>query len=69
MDAKLMCYKHKLQNVVWSQGGGLEGELQSGSDVDFYIDGEMIHVADTKVARRFGEFFIRQIAKLEEVGA
>lgn len=27
----------------------------------------MIHIADTKVARRYGDFFIRQIHKLEEV--
>ena len=31
---------------------GLEGEFQSGSEVDFYIDKNMIHIADTKVARR-----------------
>lgn len=28
----------------------------------------MIHIADTKVARRYGDFFIRQIHKFEEVG-
>lgn len=27
----------------------------------------MIHVADTKVARRYGEYFIRHIQKLMEV--
>lgn len=27
----------------------------------------MIHIADTKVARRYGDFFIRQIHKFEEV--
>ena len=27
----------------------------------------MIHIADTKVAQRYGDFFIRQIHKLEEV--
>ena len=64
----------------------LSGELQSSSDLDFYVDGvstgerkrfaklllsdfcqDMIHIADTKVARRYGDFFIRQINKLEEV--
>ena len=28
----------------------------------------MIHIADTKVERRYGDFFIRQIHKFEEVG-
>ena len=27
-----------------------------------------MHIADTKVARRYGDFFIRQIHKFEEVG-
>lgn len=27
----------------------------------------MIHIADTKVERRYGEFFIRQIHKCEDV--
>ena len=27
----------------------------------------MLHIADTKMARRYGDFFIRQIHKLEEV--
>ena len=28
---------------------------------------EMLHIADTKLARRYGDFFIKQIHKLEEV--
>ena len=57
-----------MKNVVWTRGtGGLEGEFQSASEVDFYIDQDMIHIADTKVARRYGDFFIRNIHKFEEV--
>ena len=43
------------------------GEFKSGSEVDFYIDKNMIHIADTKVARRYGDFFIRQIHKFDEL--
>ena len=32
-----------------------------------FIVQEMLHIADTKMARRYGDFFIRQIHKLEEV--
>ena len=46
---------------------GLEGEFKSGSEVDFYIDKNMIHIADTKVAPRYGDFFIRQIHKFDEL--
>jgi len=64
----LMCFKHKMKNVVWTRGvSGLDGDFQSSSEVDFYIDKDMIHIADTKVARRYGDFFIRQIHKFEEL--
>jgi len=64
----LLAFKHKMKNVVWTKGtSGLEGEFQSGSEVDFYIDKNMIHIADTKVARRYGDFFIRQIHKFDEL--
>uniref|UniRef100_T1IYX3 Eukaryotic translation initiation factor 3 subunit L n=1 Tax=Strigamia maritima TaxID=126957 RepID=T1IYX3_STRMM len=64
----VLCFKHKMKNVVWTKGtSGLEGEFQSGSEVDFYIDKDMIHIADTKVARRYGDFFIRQIHKFEDL--
>jgi replication fork clamp-binding protein CrfC len=57
-----------MKNVVWQKGtGGLDGEFQSASEVDFYIDKDMIHIADTKVARRYGDFFIRNIHKFDEV--
>ncbi|MPC96320.1 Eukaryotic translation initiation factor 3 subunit L [Portunus trituberculatus] len=64
----LLCFKHKMRNMVWTKGtSGLQGDFQSDSEVDFFIDGSMIHIADTKVAQRYGDFFIRQIHKLEEV--
>lgn len=35
--------------------------------LDFYIDRDMIHIADTKVAHRYGDFFIRKVLKFEEL--
>lgn len=64
----LLCFKHKMKNVVWTKGAsGLDGKFQSGSELDFYIDNEMIHIADTKVAHRYGDFFIRKVLKFEEL--
>ncbi|XP_067950431.1 eukaryotic translation initiation factor 3 subunit L-like [Watersipora subatra] len=68
LSIALMGFKHKMKNVVWTGGAsGLEGEFQSGSEVDFYIDNDMIHIADTQVARRHGDFFVRQIHKFTEL--
>lgn len=36
-------------------------------DLMLFPPQDMIHIADTKVARRYGDFFIRQIHKFEEV--
>jgi len=64
----LMCFKHKMKNIVWTKGtSGLEGTFQSGSELDFYIDNDMIHIADTKVAPPYGDFFIRKIHKFDEL--
>lgn len=64
----LMCFKHKMKNLVWVKGtNSLEGEFQTASEIDFYIHEGMIHIADTKVDRRYGNFFIRQIHKFDEV--
>ncbi|XP_055382687.1 eukaryotic translation initiation factor 3 subunit L [Condylostylus longicornis] len=64
----LLCFKHKMKNIVWSKGSsGLDGKFQSGSELDFYIDNDMIHIADTKVAHRYGDFFIRKILKFEDL--
>lgn len=64
----LLCFKHKMKNIVWTKGAsGLEGKFVSGSELDFYIDNDMIHIADTKVSHRYGEFFIRKILKFEDL--
>ncbi|KRT82913.1 hypothetical protein AMK59_3850, partial [Oryctes borbonicus] len=42
----LLCFKHKMKNLVWTKGtSGLDGKFQSGSELDFYIDNDMIHIA------------------------
>uniref|UniRef100_A0A915E2P9 Eukaryotic translation initiation factor 3 subunit L n=1 Tax=Ditylenchus dipsaci TaxID=166011 RepID=A0A915E2P9_9BILA len=37
----------------------------STTDLDFYVDRDMINIADTKVARRIGEYFISTLHKVE----
>ncbi|EDW69075.1 eukaryotic translation initiation factor 3 subunit L [Drosophila novamexicana] len=65
---RLLCFKHKMRNLVWSKGpSGLEGTFKSGSELDFYIDDDMIHIADTKVSHRYGDFFVRKIMKFNDL--
>ncbi|CAK8684191.1 eukaryotic translation initiation factor 3 subunit L-like [Clavelina lepadiformis] len=59
--AQLLCIKHKMKNA--RSGKDQEGQLE----VDFYIDGDMVHIADTKIERGYADYFIKQIHKFEEL--
>jgi len=59
-------YKHKGNQKTWTDGTALDGERVPTVDVDFYLDNGMIHIADVKVARNFGQFFIASIHKMQQ---
>ena len=65
----LLAYKQKMNNLISDASGkpGLTGKFVSSSDIDFYIDKGMIHIADTKVERRYGDFFLKQINSFEDM--
>uniref|UniRef100_A0A2N9J4N4 Eukaryotic translation initiation factor 3 subunit L n=2 Tax=Fagus sylvatica TaxID=28930 RepID=A0A2N9J4N4_FAGSY len=57
----LMTYKHKTHAVDG------DGKIISNADLDFYIDDDMINVVESRPAKRYGDYFLRQIVKLEGV--
>ncbi|XP_051129923.1 uncharacterized protein LOC127250602 [Andrographis paniculata] len=59
--ALLMTYKHKTHSV------DSDGKITSNADMDFYIEDDTIHVVESKPAKRYGDYFMRQIIKLEGV--
>jgi len=63
----LLCYKHRTRTSGWCGGPVSSGDWISSSDVAFHVDKDMVHIADTEVARRYGEFFIRHINKFEQL--
>ena len=66
--AILLRYKHKARTLSWnSKGGVLEGNYSAQSDLSFYIEGDMIHVAESKPARRYAESFVRMINRFEDL--
>ncbi|ORY47734.1 hypothetical protein BCR33DRAFT_714808 [Rhizoclosmatium globosum] len=50
----------------WEHGSVLEGEYSSPGDLDFYMRGDMVFISESKVERRIGEWFVRQIGKFED---
>lgn len=45
----------------------LSGPQQLFADLDFFVDGNLIHVADTTMDRRFSEYFVRHIEMLQQM--
>merc|ERR1712002_32653 len=58
---QLMCLKTKMMNARSSE------EEENSLEVDFYIDEDMIHIANTKIERGYADYFIKQIAKFDEL--
>jgi len=67
LRTQLLCYKHKTRGLVWNGGAPLNGEWSFSSDVDFYLDKDMVLISDTKIQRKYSEFFIRHIHKFDEI--
>jgi len=63
----LQCLKHKTHTLSWAGGAPLTGSWASSAEVDFYVDGEVAHVADTSLVRKHSDYFLKQINKLEEI--
>ncbi|XP_047341845.1 eukaryotic translation initiation factor 3 subunit L-like [Impatiens glandulifera] len=57
----LMTYKHKTHAVDPT------GKVISIADLDFYVVDDIIHVIESRPAKRYGDYFLRQIVKLEGV--
>ncbi|XP_072999471.1 uncharacterized protein [Typha latifolia] len=57
----LMTYKHKMHAV------DSDGKITSNADVDFYISEDIIHVFESKPTKRYGDYFLRQVLKFEEM--
>jgi len=55
----LMTYKHKTHAV------NSKGNIISHADIDFYIVEDVLHIIESKPAKRYGDYFIKQILKYE----
>ena len=64
----ILALKHKSTEQVWNGGASAtDGDWASSSDVDFYIEGDMVHVADQKPVKKYADWFIKHINKFDEI--
>jgi len=63
----LLKLKHKTRNLRWQSSGGSpsSGRWVSSSEVDFYLDKDVVHIGDNTTTRRYGDFFLRHIIRYQ----
>jgi len=64
---QLMCVMHKTRQPVRAQGAPLTGEIQSCSEVEFYLEGNMVHIKAHRTERAHSEVFLEQILKYQDL--
>jgi len=64
---QLMCVIHKTRQLVHTEGTPVDGTLQPCSEVEFYLDGKMVHINSYKPTRPHAEVFLENILKFQEL--
>ena len=59
----LLVNKQRSRQVRWSEKGLLDGEIVNGSDLDYAMQGDLIHVSEAKVGRRLVDWYLRNLAR------
>ncbi|RKP26165.1 RNA polymerase I-associated factor PAF67-domain-containing protein [Syncephalis pseudoplumigaleata] len=67
LTTQLMVLKGCSRQTRWVDGVLTSGERVPVSDVDFCIKQDSIQVAEHKVGRRYGDWFVRNVGKVEDI--
>lgn len=59
----LLVNKQRSRQTRWSEGGLLEGDVVNSSDLDYAMEGDLIHVSEAKVGRRLVDWYLRNLAR------
>ncbi|CAE7855228.1 unnamed protein product, partial [Symbiodinium microadriaticum] len=65
---QLMCVMHKTRQLVHQRvGTPLDGELNPCGEVEFYLDGDMVHINAQKPQRPHADVFLEHIRKFQDI--
>jgi translation initiation factor 3 subunit L len=64
---QLMCVMHKTRQRVRRSGSPLDGDIQSCNEVEFYLDGDMVHINAQREERPHSEVFLEHILKYQDL--
>jgi translation initiation factor 3 subunit L len=64
---QLMCVMNKTKQKVRQKGSPLDGQRELCSEVEFYLDGDMVHINAQKTELVHSEIFLEQILKFQDL--
>ncbi|KAK5056018.1 hypothetical protein LTR84_012569 [Exophiala bonariae] len=59
----LLVNKQRSRQIRWSEGGLLDGDVINGSELDYAIEGDLIHISEAKQGRRLVDWYLRNLAR------
>ncbi|KAF2665607.1 putative eukaryotic translation initiation factor 3 subunit EifCl [Microthyrium microscopicum] len=59
----LVVNKQRSRQIRWTERGLLDGEVVNSSDLDYALEGDLIHVSEAKVGRRLVDWYLRNLAR------
>jgi translation initiation factor 3 subunit L len=69
LASQLIIFKQASRQERWRDATLLDGEYSPTSDLDFYLKQDMIHIAESKVGRRYADWFMRNVVKFQDLCA
>lgn len=67
LKTQLLIFKQKSRQYKWVNGNLLDGEYLPTSDLDFCLKQDVVHIAESKVGRRYADWFLRNINRCEDI--
>lgn len=59
----LLVNKQRNRQIRWVEGGLLEGESVNANDLDYAVEGDLIHISEAKQGRRLVDWYLRNLAR------
>ncbi|KAK0630561.1 eukaryotic translation initiation factor 3 subunit L [Bombardia bombarda] len=59
----LLVNKQRTKQLRWTDGGLLEGDLVNVSDLDYAMQGDLIHISEAKVGRKLVDWYLRNLSR------
>ncbi|KAK3692187.1 translation initiation factor 3 complex subunit L [Podospora appendiculata] len=59
----LLVNKQRTKQLRWTDNGLLDGELVNASDLDYAMQGDLIHISEAKVGRKLVDWYLRNLSR------